>query len=59
MAFTILLAGLSLLILGITFGVTYYLKGWKFALITTGIVFILLVIVLVLLVGIIVSSMPN
>jgi hypothetical protein len=59
MAFTILFAGLSLLILGITFGVTYFLKGRKFALIVKGTVFILLVATLVVSIGIIVSSMPN
>ena len=59
MAFTILFAGLSLLILAITFGVTYYLKGWKFAMIVTGTVFVLLVVIWVALIGIVVSSMPN
>jgi len=59
MSFTILFAALALLLLGIIFGLTYYLKGLKSALIVTGIAFILLVVILVVLIGVIVNAMPN
>jgi hypothetical protein len=59
MSFTILYAVLALLVLLIIFGVTYKIKGFQTAFITTGIAFVILTLVLVAAIYAIMSVMPN
>ncbi|MBN1451175.1 MAG: hypothetical protein JW963_09190 [Anaerolineales bacterium] len=51
MSFTILFALLTLILLVVVFLVTYKMKGLKFALIVTGITFIVLAVMFMVLIG--------
>lgn len=59
MPFTLLYALFTILALLIVFGVTYKIKGLKFAFITTGIAFIFSALLFVVTMYAIVSVMPN
>jgi len=59
MSFTLIIAGLAVLGLIIIFGLTYRLKGLKFAAITTGIVSAIFAVVLLGAIYVIVSVMSN
>ena len=59
MSFTVLFAVLTLLGLIVVFAVAYALKGWKIALLATGIALVLAILALSGLVLIITRSMPN
>jgi ABC-type uncharacterized transport system permease subunit len=57
MSFTVLYAVLTLLALVVIFGVTYKLKGWKLALLATGLAFVLSALLLTGLIYVITRSM--
>jgi hypothetical protein len=57
MSFTVLYAVLTLLVLIVIFGVTYKIKGWKVAVLATGLAFILSALLLVALIYIITRNM--
>lgn len=57
MPFTILFALLALILLVVVFLVTYKMKGLKFALIVTGITFIVLAVIFMVLIGMMISAM--
>ncbi len=59
MAFTILYAVLTLLVLIVVFGFTYKIKGLKTAFLATGIAFALFAVLLVATIYAITSAMPN
>jgi hypothetical protein len=46
MSFTVVYAVLTLLVLIVVFGVTYKIKGWKVALLVTGLAFVLSILLL-------------
>jgi hypothetical protein len=57
MSFTVLYAVLTLLALIVIFGVTYKIKGWKIALLATGLAFVLSVLLLMRLIFVITHNM--
>ncbi|HJR80777.1 MAG TPA: hypothetical protein VJ821_11940 [Anaerolineales bacterium] len=57
MSLTILLAGFFFILLVIVFGLSFLIKGWKIALITTGISFVLFAALFLAIIQVIVSSM--
>ena len=57
MSITIILAMLALLGLGIVFAVSYKIKGWKVAFITTGIALVVFSILYVMIIFAIASAM--
>jgi ABC-type uncharacterized transport system permease subunit len=57
MSFTVLYAVLTLLALIVIFGVTYKIKGWKIALLVTGLAFVLSVLLLMVLIFVITRNM--
>ena len=57
MSFTVLYAVLTLLALIAIFGVTYTLKGWKIALLATGLALILSILLLMVLIYVITRNM--
>ena len=57
MSFTGLYTLLTLLALIVIFGVTYKIKGWKVAFLTTGLAFILSALFLVALINVITRNM--
>lgn len=57
MSFTVLYAVLTLLALIVIFGVTYKIKGWKTALLATGLAFVLSVLLLMALIFVITGNM--
>ena len=59
MAFTILYAVLTLLVLIVVFGFTYKIKGLKTAFLATGIAFVLFAVLLVATIYAITIVMPN
>lgn len=59
MSFTILYGALTFLALIVIFAVTYKLKGWKTAFVTTGIAFILAAIAFIAAIYAITSVMSN
>ena len=59
MSFTILFAVLALLVLMLVFGFTYAVKGWKTALVSAGMAFLILTGLFIAVVYAITSSMPN
>lgn len=57
MSLTILLAGFFFILLVIVFGLSFLIKGWKTALIATGISFVLFAALFLAIIQVIVSSM--
>ena len=57
MSFTVLYAVITLLALIVVFGVTYKIKGWKTALLATGLAFVLSAVLLMGLILVITRNM--
>jgi hypothetical protein len=57
MSLTLLLAVFFLILLLVIFGLAFALKGWKTALIATGISFVLFAVLFVVIIQVVVSSM--
>lgn len=57
MSFTVLYAVLTLLVLIVIFGITNKIKGWKIALLATGVAFVLSVLFLMGLIFVITRNM--
>jgi hypothetical protein len=57
MSLTLLLAVFFLILLLVIFGLAFALKGWKTALIATGISFLLFAVLFVVIIQVVVSSM--
>lgn len=59
MSFTVLFAGLAVLVLIVVFAITSVVKGLKTALMATGVTFIVIAVLFAGLIYAIVSAMPN